>query len=262
MSTEETTEVAAGDEAIEETPDAAPVAPRREYTPVNPKLRPEGESYIKRRAPGLSNQPLANIEWVDPDRLYANNWNPNRVHGPEARLLKISMLESGWLSPISVVEEDDGLRVVDAFHRWTLACRDPEIRAIADGKVPVVRVEGDAATIRMTTIRMNRARGTHHVVRMADIVAELLGLGCVEEEIIERLQMDAEEVFRLSQRGDMTKLGSGDGEFGSSWAPDHDTDRESTQRQRVVHELAEAERKGRRKTEPVRGSGRDDEGRD
>jgi hypothetical protein len=83
--------------------------------------------------------------------------------------------------------------------------------------VPVVRLaECPPDVARMATIRHNRARGTHHVLKMADIVAELLEMGVAPEELGRRLQMDDEEVDRLADRGQMTKRGAAAG-FGNGW---------------------------------------------
>jgi ParB-like chromosome segregation protein Spo0J len=166
-------------------------------------------------------QPVSHVRWVPRNRLTSNNWNPNRQAPPEHRLLKTSILENGWTSPIVVHQEgqdDQGplFEVVDGYHRWQAAA-DDRIAALTGGLVPVVElVEPDPALARMATIRHNRARGTHHVLGMADIVAELLEMGLPAEEIGRRLEMDDEEVSRLADRGVMVKRGAA-AEFGKGW---------------------------------------------
>ena len=195
---------------------------------------------------GKDLQPLANIEWVRPDTLKANAWNPNKVFRPELKLIKISLLETGWACPIVVGQDDE---IVDGFHRWTLACNDPEVLQIADGLVPIVRTANsdDPATRRMETVRMNRARGAHHVVKMADLVFELHEMGVADAEIANRLGMDSEEVARLLTRGKMTERAAGE-EFGEAWAPDREADKEVVERLEAMREAEEAER---RKTRTV-----------
>jgi ParB-like chromosome segregation protein Spo0J len=114
--------------------------------------------------------------------------------------------------------DDEGLlyEIVDGYHRWKTS-EDPEVYALTDGLVPVVELkQPDQALLRMATIRHNRARGTHHVLKMADIVAELAEMGITADEIGRRLQMDEEEVDRLLDRGVMTKRGSA-ASFGNGW---------------------------------------------
>lgn len=162
-----------------------------------------------------NNQPIDSVEWVEPSTLRANNYNPNHVAKPEMALLKQSILEDGWTQPI--VAQGDG-EIVDGFHRWTLGSTDAQIQELTDGKVPVVRVAIDPAQQRMSTIRHNRARGAHAVLKMADIVNELLDLGVTEDEISTRVGMDRQEVIRLKHRGNKIKL-SGADDFTQAWKP-------------------------------------------
>jgi ParB-like chromosome segregation protein Spo0J len=139
------------------------------------------------------------VTWVKRDRLTANKWNPNRQAPPEHRLLRTSILENGWTQPIVAHEEgadDQGplFEIVDGYHRWLVAA-DQRVAAMTDGLVPVVRLDDpDPALARMATIRHNRARATHGVLPMADLVAQLHELGLEPAEIGKRLEMDPEEM--------------------------------------------------------------------
>ena len=163
----------------------------------------------------LNNQPIDSVEWVDPATLRANNYNPTHVAKPEMALLKQSILEDGWTQPIVAMEDGE---IVDGFHRWTLGSTDKDVQDLTNGQVPIVRVAPDPAHQRMSTIRHNRARGAHAVLKMADIVNELLELGITEEEISDRVGMDRQEVIRLKHRGNKLKLAGGD-EFSQAWKP-------------------------------------------
>lgn len=168
------------------------------------------------RVIGCKKQPLSHVEWIDPSALHANGYNPNHVAPVEMELLKLSIMEDGWTQPI--VARADG-EIVDGFHRWTLGRTDTEIQAMTDGLVPVVRlVVGDMAHQMMSTIRHNRARGQHRVMKMAEIVRAIAG-DLSEAEICERLGMEPEEYSRLLDAGDMVKRGAADG-FGQGWEPD------------------------------------------
>jgi ParB-like chromosome segregation protein Spo0J len=165
---------------------------------------------------GTHLQPISDVTWVERAELSANLWNPNRQAPPELRLLKISILENGWTQPIVVRREGTRLEIVDGFHRWTVAA-DPKIAALTGGLVPVVLLPECADDLaRMATVRHNRARGTHHVLGMADIVADLVARGLSPEEVGRRLEMDDEEVDRLLDRGQMTKRGRA-ATFGNGW---------------------------------------------
>lgn len=162
-------------------------------------------------------QPLDEVVWIDRNLLTANDYNPNKVAPPELRLLKISIMENGWTQPI--VASRDNV-IVDGFHRWTVS-RDKDVFALTGGIVPVVYIEHtDKHGTRMATIRHNRARGTHGVLPMAEIVGEMINNEISMEEICERLQMEAEEVTRLANRKGIPKTDIiVNSEWSKSWKP-------------------------------------------
>lgn len=163
----------------------------------------------------IDDQPVNVIEWVHRDKLHANHWNPNVVPPPELKLLAISILEDGWTQPLVI---DDELQIIDGYHRWTVSGY-PAVSALTDGMVPCVRLNTDAAHQRISTVRHNRARGVHHVVRMADIVADLTEMGMEPEDIKTRLRMDKDEVQRLLDRGKMNVRGVNPNGVGRAWEP-------------------------------------------
>jgi len=91
---------------------------------------------------------------------------------------------------------------------------------MTDGYVPIVRLVGiDKDHQIMSTIRHNRATGTHTVLRMADIVRSLIDdEKCSVTEVMNRLQMDSEEVERLYDRGGIRKIAAKD-DFNTGWVP-------------------------------------------
>lgn len=163
-------------------------------------------------------QPLNEIVWIERETLKPNNYNPNKVAPPELKLLKISILEDGWTQPI-VVNPD--LTIVDGFHRWTVS-EDKEIYALTNGKVPTVMIQPkDKNQQQMATIRHNRARGTHGVLEMSNIVTDMVNTGLSGEEIMKRLMMEKEEVVRLLFRAGIPKSKVfQDKEFSKSWQPE------------------------------------------
>ncbi|WP_289103862.1 ParB N-terminal domain-containing protein [uncultured Fusobacterium sp.] len=173
------------------------------------------EKNIKSKIIGIENQPLNKIIWIERDKLHSNNYNPNHVFPKELELLKISILEDGWTQPIVIREDGE---IVDGFHRWTVSGMK-EIYNMTNGKVPVVILKDvNSAHQIMSTIRHNQARGSHNVLRMADIVKNLIDIEKLSiKEVKERLQMEDEEVERLYYNGDMTRVAEKD--FKKGWIP-------------------------------------------
>lgn len=163
------------------------------------------------------NQPLDKINWIDRDQLKPNNYNPNKVAPTELKLLKISIKEDGWTQPI-VINPD--YTIVDGFHRWTVSGHK-DIFELTDGKVPTVMINPkDSNQQQMATIRHNRARGTHGVLEMSKIITDMSESGLSGEEIMERLQMEKEEVVRLLFRAGIPKSDVfKDAEFSKAWQP-------------------------------------------
>lgn len=140
--------------------------------------------------------PLASLQWVDRDKLHANGYNPNVVSDENMKLLVQSILTNGWTLPI-VCRPD--YTIIDGFHRWTVSGREPLLSKLG-GKVPVVIVDhhGDDSADVYGTITHNRARGTHVLGPMKEIIQGLLNEGKTVPEISKQLGMTREEVFRLS----------------------------------------------------------------
>ena len=163
----------------------------------------------------MENEPISSVEWRHRDKLSPNDYNPNRVAPAELGLLKISIMEDGWTQPIVV--NPDG-EIVDGFHRWTVAGH-PELMKRYHGMVPVVvTCPKDSESQKMATIRHNRARGVHGVLDMSKIVGDLIAAGISQQEIMERLQMESEEVVRLANRlGIHQSKIIQDGDFSKAW---------------------------------------------
>jgi len=163
-------------------------------------------------------QPVSQVRWLHRDILAPNQYNPNFVAPPELELLKLSIIEDGWTMPIVTLPEQDGrFVIVDGFHRWKVSA-NPEVYAITGGMVPTVQVALDPIHQQCSTIRHNRARGTHGILRMADIVRQMLADGVSEKELMTRLGMEREEVARLNNRAGMPSQIKANS-FNQAWVP-------------------------------------------
>jgi len=145
--------------------------------------------------------------------LKPNPWNPNAVAKPEMELLKINILKSGFCFPIVVIKESDtSYMIVDGFHRHKVA------QQLKMNMVPVVILDAPVSELMSATIRFNRARGTHQVNQMSNIVADLVQNGLTDDEVAKNLGMDADEVLRLKQNSGVAELFI-DHEYSPAWSP-------------------------------------------
>ncbi len=162
-------------------------------------------------------QPIDEVVWRDPRELHTNNYNPNKVFGPELETLALSIIEDGWTGCVLVTPD---LEVVDGFHRWTLSLKHAGVRRASGGMVPTVMIRNTAtkADRMIATVRHNRARGQHGILKMSSIVRELIAQGLTDEEIERRLGMEDEELVRLvDMRGSPDQAGKDS--FGKGWTP-------------------------------------------
>ncbi len=162
--------------------------------------------------------PVYNVKAIHLNKIKANEYNPNSVAPPEMRLLYKSILEDGYTMPVVVFynKEEDVYEIVDGFHRYTIMLKYKDIYEREKGMLPCSIIEKPITDRMASTIRHNRARGSHDVDLMSNIVAELIGLGKSNAWISKNLGMDVDEVLRLKQITGLANLFK-DEEFSKSW---------------------------------------------
>jgi len=162
-------------------------------------------------------EPVEHIKWVSQDDVEGNDYNPNEVATPEMELLHKSIKEDGYTQPIVTYETEPGhFEIVDGEHRSIVGKEYDDIRERLHDHVPVTVIDKDVEQRMGSTIRHNRARGTHQIRDMSDIVVELFDRGWGDERIMEELGMERDEVLRLKQVSGLKKAFS-DHEFSQSW---------------------------------------------
>ena len=162
--------------------------------------------------------PVYNVQAVPVDKVQANDYNPNRVAPPEMKLLELSIWEDGFTQPVVCYydKEADKYIVVDGFHRYTIMKTSDRIFARERGKLPIVVIDKDLGERMASTIRHNRARGSHNVDLMSNIVAELVEMGKSDSWICKNIGMSADELLRMKQVTGLAALFK-DEEFSRSW---------------------------------------------
>ena len=150
----------------------------------------------------FTGEPVDYVEWVPMGDVQANAYNPNSVAAPEMELLRLSILADGFTQPIVSNMEDGHREVVDGFHRSRVGKEFPEVGERVHGFLPLVQIRsdrGDRPDRMASTIRHNRARGKHQVIKMSEIVLELKRRNWSDAKVAKELGMDADEVLRLTQ---------------------------------------------------------------
>lgn len=162
--------------------------------------------------------PVYNVKAVPIEKVKANEYNPNRVAPPELKLLELSIWEDGYTQPIVCYYDNDKDEyiIVDGFHRYTIMKTSQRIYERENGMLPVVIINKSLGERMASTIRHNRARGSHNVDLMSNIVAELVEMGKSDAWICKNIGMSADEVLRLKQITGLASLFKNE-EFSRSW---------------------------------------------
>lgn len=162
-------------------------------------------------------EPIDCVQWVANGQVEGNDYNPNEVATPEMDLLHTSIKEDGYTQPIVTYETEPGeFEVVDGYHRTLVGKERDDIRERLRGYIPVTTINKDRSDRMSSTIRHNRARGTHQIQDMSSLVTELIDRGWDDERVCEELGMDLDEVIRLKQISGLKDVFSGH-EFSQSW---------------------------------------------
>lgn len=171
--------------------------------------------------------PAYDIIPVPIEKIKPNTYNPNAVAPPEMKLLYESIKEDGYTMPIVCYynREKDIYIIVDGFHRYRIMLEHRDIYEREKGLLPVSVIQKNLDKRMASTIRHNRARGSHSVDLMSNIVKELNELGRSDAWICKHLGMDRDEVLRLKQITGLTALFK-DVKFGQAWRPEKENEDE------------------------------------
>ena len=164
--------------------------------------------------------PAYHVIAVPIEKIKPNTYNPNAVAPPEMKLLYDSIRADGYTMPIVCYysKDDDTYIIVDGFHRYRVMLDYPDIYEREGGMLPVSVIDKPIDQRMASTVRHNRARGSHKVDLMSNIVKELHELGRSDAWISKHLGMDRDEILRLKQITGLAALFK-DVKFGKAWQP-------------------------------------------
>ena len=162
------------------------------------------------------NDPVDCVLWIPAKNVQANDYNPNLVAPDEMKLLYTSIRVDDFTQPIvSYRLNPDHYEITDGFHRNKVG-RYPDIAKKHYGYLPLSIIDKPLDERMGSTIRHNRARGTHQIRSMSSIVVTLTKMGWSDEKIGQNLGMEPDEIIRLKQISGL-KEAFQNHEFSKSW---------------------------------------------
>lgn len=152
--------------------------------------------------------PVYDVRPVPVEKISANAYNPNVVAPPEMALLELSIWEDGYTMPCVCyyIADEDRYELVDGYHRYKVMLTSQRIYERERGLLPVVVIDKDISNRMASTVRHNRARGTHSIELMTNIVSELKKAGMSDQWIMKNFGMDRDELLRLKQVSGLAAL--------------------------------------------------------
>ena len=168
----------------------------------------------------MNRSPVYNVIAVPIEKIRPNSYNPNSVAPPEMKLLYESIKADGYTMPVVCyyAKKQDMYIIVDGFHRYRVMMENPDIYEREGGLLPVAVIDKPLDHRMASTIRHNRARGSHSVDLMSNIVRELHEIGRSDAWIAKNLGMSKDEILRLKQITGLAALFR-DVQFGRAWRP-------------------------------------------
>lgn len=165
-----------------------------------------------------ANSAVYNVKAVPIEKIQANTYNPNHVAPPEMKLLYESIKDDTYTMPIVCyyLKDKDKYEIVDGYHRYTTMLKHKDIYEREHGMLPVSVIDKPLEDRIASTIRHNRARGTHSVDLMVNIVKELKDSGMSDAWIMKNIGMDADELLRLKQVGGLAAMFQ-DEDYSKAW---------------------------------------------
>jgi ParB-like chromosome segregation protein Spo0J len=167
----------------------------------------------------LKHHPVDYVFWAKSDKVEANEYNPNAVAPPEMQLLYESIANDGYTMPIVSFNDEKIIRIVDGFHRRETERRNADISESTHGYLPLTTIrntQADSSNRMASTIRHNRARGSHNIELMSQIVSELVEMGKGDAWICKHIGMSVDELLRLKQITGLASLFLNK-DFSQSW---------------------------------------------
>ncbi len=162
-------------------------------------------------------EPVDLIQWIPIEKIYANDYNPNIVAPAEMELLYTSIRIDGFTQPIVAYKlDDDHYEITDGFHRNRIGKERLDILKRLYKHLPLVTIDKPLDERIGSTIRHNRARGTHQIRPMSEVVLSLSEMGWDDKKIAENLGMELDEIIRLKQITGL-KQAFQNHEFSKSW---------------------------------------------
>lgn len=158
------------------------------------------------------------IVLVDNKKLKIPAWGATSILRPEKMLLRMSMIEYGWVQPIIVKLSDN--TIIDGYQRYLISIDDDKFLKKYGSSIPVIYEDVDDIEAIVMHIRLNRARGATNAYALSRAVKRIVASGKYEEDDLSNLfLMHDDEIDLLMSDGLLKKKNWQKYEYSRAWVP-------------------------------------------
>jgi len=144
-------------------------------------------------------------------------WRATYVLKPDMDLLRESMMDFGWMSPIVVRAHDS--TIIDGTHRWVIA-GEKDFQRIHGTEIPIVFVECDEIDAMLMHVRLNRARGQIFAKPFSRLLKKVILSDKYSVEDVSRiLIMSPDEVDLMLAGGLLKQRKVPQHQYSRAWVP-------------------------------------------
>ena len=145
-------------------------------------------------------------------------WRATYCLKPDLRLLRESLIESGWVAPIVVRHSD--MMIVDGHYRWWLAQENKKVAKVLGPNVPVVLVDCDDVEAMLIHVRLNLGRGRILGEKLSKIMKLILMSGKYTEDQIQSQLCMTDDEFDVIVDGTLLKKRKiPEHQYSPAWVP-------------------------------------------
>ncbi|MFH7835142.1 MAG: ParB/RepB/Spo0J family partition protein [Candidatus Aenigmatarchaeota archaeon] len=107
------------------------------------------------------------IKNININEIIPNPWNPNIMEDDIYQHLKREYERVGYLQPILVRKKNDKYEIIDGEHRWRAA------KEFGLNEITCIIIELDDEQAKLTTINMNKIKGTNDPYKLSLLIKDL-----------------------------------------------------------------------------------------
>lgn len=160
---------------------------------------------------------MNDVTWVPNNALRPALYRTNYVLKPDLKLLRLSLTEHGWMSPVVVRTAD--ATIIDGFHRW-VAAQDAKVTKAIGSDVPVLYRDMDEVDAMILHVRLNRARGAIVAKPFSSLIQQIVVSGkYAPEDLEDVLCMSADEMDLMLDGSLIKKRKVAEHVYSRAWVP-------------------------------------------